>query len=1019
MQVHPINKEKPSDPLSNRRCTAAGAGSVKWATGRVNVGDQALHGNDATGKTKLTLSNIMKIGNWNVRGLLQPGKLEILERELMRCDISICGLSETHWRGNGHFRTENHTIYFSGHKNESRNGVAITIPNELSNCVMGYEPVSDRIISIKIKAKPVNFNIMQVYAPTSEADDSVIEMFYTTLEAALHKVSNREILVISGDFNAKIGSSSVDSELREVIGPYGLGNRNERGERLIQFAADNGLAIANSLFKHHPRRLYTWTSPGGAYRNQIDYVLVKTRWKTSIRNAHTLPGADCGSDHQLVVCTLKLKLKAARKIEKTRRITVTNPPLFMEAMKARWTEWSARRSDDDTAEQLWSEAKTMILDAAKSTQPRRFDGSTKRQHWMSDDTLVLIEERRRLKASGASVQNQNEYTNRIQAACRRDKNNFLRTICAEVEAHAGKNETKDLHQKIRYITKKFKTQSWAIEDAKGNVITELENILEVWQKYCQSLFLDSDSHVFSSTVPCDSDMEPDILKEEVRSAIKHLKSGKAVGSDEIPIETIRCCGDYGVDIFHRICNLIWRTGVWPTEWTHSLFIPLHKKGSTTKCSNYRLIALITHASKVLLHILHQRLNSFISKEIAPEQAGFVKGRGTREQILIVRQIIEKAKEFNRPVYICFVDFQKAFDSVRWPRMWKTLLDMGVPQHLVHVLRTLYENNTASVRMDNVSSQRFCPTAGVRQGCILSPLLFNAYTEHIMRIALENWTDGIPIGGKNISNLRYADDTTLLATSEDKIGELLTRIETVSLEFGLKLNRTKTKIMIVDRGRNNAPEVTEIANCQVVQSYVYLGSLVSNKGGSEDEIKRRMVITRCAMDRLSKVWRDRNITKTTKIRLVRALVFPIFLYGAETWTVKERERQRIDALEMWCWRRLLRVSWTQHRTNVSILKELGIGERLSTAVHSRILQFFGHVTRRGGDSVERLVVQGRVNGSRSRGRSPLRWTDQIKSLTDKSLNECARQASARDKWRTVVKRYRASRVTTTALPRVSD
>ncbi|KAI8429179.1 hypothetical protein MSG28_007716 [Choristoneura fumiferana] len=638
----------------------------------------------------------------------------------------------------------------------------------------------------------------------------------------------------------------------------------------------------------------------------------------------------------------------------------------------------------------------------KSAQ-RPKDATLKRQRWMTDETLALVEERRVLRATGASIILQNKLNSCIQAACRRDKNMFLQNICTEIQNHGERHETGDLHKKIREITKKFCSKSWAIEDSEGNVVTILEDALNVWKNYCQSLFLDPESRNYTDTEPDDEDLEPRILKEEVRAAIEHLKGGKAVGSDCIPIETIRCCGDFGVDILHIICNRIWTNGTWPREWTHSIFIPLHKKGSTTKCSNYRLIALISHASKILLHILNERLKAYISKEIAPEQAGFVKGKGTREQILIVRQIIEKAKEFNRPTYICFVDYQKAFDSVKWPHLWKTLADMGVPKHLVHTLRTLYENGSASVRVDNVTSDSLHPSAGVRQGCILSPLLFNIYTENIMRIALENWTDGIPIGGKNISNLRYADDTTLIATSRENIAKLLHRIERVSLQFGLKINRQKTKMMIVDRSQNNAPHITEIANCEVVQSYIYLGSLITNTGGSEDEIKRRIAITRSAMEKLTRIWRDRNITKTTKVQLVRSLVFPIFLYGAETWTVKERERQRIDALEMWCWRRMLRVSWTQHRTNLSILEELQVKERLSSIVRSRILRYFGHVTRRGEHSIERLVVQGRVNGKRSRGRSPMRWTDQIKALTNTPLNTCAREATARENWRRIVRR----------------
>lgn len=140
-----------------------------------------------------------------------------------------------------------------------------------------------------------------------------------------------------------------------------------------------------------------------------------------------------------------------------------------------------------------------------------------------------------------------------------------------------------------------------------------------------------------------------------------------------------------------------------------------------------------------------------------------------------------------------------------------------------------------------------------------------------------------------------------------------------------------------------------------------------------------------------------------VRLVRALVFPIFLYAAETWTLRKSEKKRIDALEMWCWRRMLQISWTEFRTNQSILQELCIKQRLSSIVQGPILTFFGHASRRGDDSVERLVVQGIIEGTRPRGGSPLRWSDQIKAALNGPVNECTRRAAVREEWRRPVKR----------------
>jgi len=210
-----------------------------------------------------------------VRGLLQPGKLKILEKEIARYGLNICGISKTYWKSNGHFLTERHAIYHSGNDENSGGGVAFVLPKTINSCVVGYECVNDRVLSIKLKARPVNLNIIQLYAPTSAAGDLDVETFYGDLEATMAKIPNRKLLIIIGDLNAKIDANA--DQLSHCAGRFGLGQRNEKGERLIQFAAENNLVIANSLFKNHPRRIYTWTSPDGTYRNQIDYIMIGSR----------------------------------------------------------------------------------------------------------------------------------------------------------------------------------------------------------------------------------------------------------------------------------------------------------------------------------------------------------------------------------------------------------------------------------------------------------------------------------------------------------------------------------------------------------------------------------------------------------------------------------------------------------------------------------------------------------------------------------------------------------------------
>ena len=200
----------------------------------------------------------------------------------------------------------------------------------------------------------------------------------------------------------------------------------------------------------------------------------------------------------------------------------------------------------------------------------------------------------------------------------------------------------------------------------------------------------------------------------------------------------------------------------------SVFIPIPKKGNT-KESNYHAIALISHASKVMLKILQARLQQYVNHEIPDVPADFRKGRGTRDQIANICWIIKKAREFQKNIYFCFIDYAKALDCVGHNKLWKILKEMGIPDHLTCLLRNLYADQEATVRTGHGTKDWFQIGKGVRQGCILSPGLFNFYAEYIMRNAgLEEAQAGIKTAERDINNLRHADDTTLMAESEEEL-----------------------------------------------------------------------------------------------------------------------------------------------------------------------------------------------------------------------------------------------------------
>ena len=197
----------------------------------------------------------------------------------------------------------------------------------------------------------------------------------------------------------------------------------------------------------------------------------------------------------------------------------------------------------------------------------------------------------------------------------------------------------------------------------------------------------------------------------------------------------------------------------------------------------------------MLKILQARFQQYVNRELLDIQAGFRKGRGTRDQIANICWIIKKAREFQKNIYFCFTDYAKAFDCVDHNKLWKILKVMGIPDHLSCLLRNLYAGQEATVRTGHGTTDCFQIGEGVRQGCILLPCLFNLYAEYIMRNSgLEEAQAGIEIAGRNINDLRYADDTALMAESEEELKSLLMKVKEKSEKGGLKLNIQKTKIM---------------------------------------------------------------------------------------------------------------------------------------------------------------------------------------------------------------------------------
>ena len=942
---------------------------------------------------------VIKVGTWNVRTMSQDGKFEEVEKEMKRMKLNILGLSEVRWTGAGKVDGDGLSFYYSGGEKLER-GVGIMVSKPVAGCVMGYWAVSDRVIVVKIKGHPFNVNIIQVYAPTQESTEEEVDEFYDQVAEAQNQCKSQDITLVLGDFNAKVGKDRYE----DVVGPFGLGERNFRGERLISWCDASNLVLTNTWFKKHPRLLWTWKSPGGRNKNQIDYITINKRFRNAVRDVRTYPGADCYSDHVPVVADIVLKLKKVirRKREDRREIKqlITNEQLKEAYRIEVENRYEALNSEEplegeEEMDREWRYLGAALTETAREMVPKQQRRG--RQRWMTEEILDMMEERRTQKER--NPQRYVELNLEIRRACDEAKEEWINEQCREVEELERQHKIESMHRKIKEVTgRKRLARGNVIKNKEGVIVMEIEEVLKRWEEYVKDLFDDNRGEKPRLRIPMNG---PDLLNEEVISVIKSFKKGKSPGNDEVTIEMILASGEFGMRKIAELARRIYETGYIPKEMYKSIFIAIPKKPGAVECNLFRTISLMSQITKIILKVILNRIKQKLKPEISEEQYGFVKGKGTRNAIFIIRMLTERAIEMQKDVYMCFIDYEKAFDRVRHTDLIEILQRINLDGKDIRLINNLYWSQMAAVNIDNNLTSWIEIKRGVRQGCVLSPDLFSIYGEIIMRSIMG--MEGITIGGVNINNIRYADDTVIIADSAEKLQLLLNTVNRESELMGLKINIKKTEVVVTSKNPE-PPNCNILINDERIKqssNFVYLGSMVTQDGRSNQEIQRRILIAKNAFKIMKNLLTNNRISAQTRTRALKTYVWSTLMYGSESWTMTEEIKHRLRAVEMWFYRRMLRISWRDRVTNEEVMARMGVQRALVKEIRKRQLDFIGHIIRR--EQLEHLCLTGRIEGRRARGRQRMKYMDSIVGDVEgnHSANQLIRWAGNRERWRLVI------------------
>ena len=1011
---NPALEKKDVTETNTRETTYGNGEEARQETGPMKDVSQTQRGAGTPMVDSLKPKQTTRIACWNVRTLYQTGKLAQVVREFDNYKLDILGISEARWTQSGRRKlASGHTIIYSGRDdNNHTEGVALLLSDKMDKCLIEWKPHGPRLLQARFNSRYTKLSIIVCYAPTEEAEEEDKDSFYDRLQAITENIKSHDMLIVLGDLNARVG---VENEGRErVIGKNGYGIINDNGERLCSFCEENDLVVGGSLFPHKDIHKTTWNSPNGVTKSQIDHILINGRWRSSLKDVKVYRGADIASDHSLVIAKVRLKLRKNRKQNERGRQFDTNKlknadtkQAFQHELKNRFEVLANdQEMNIDIFNQAFRETSEKVIGFKKK----------KKEEWISSETWERIDERKGIKQKINSTRSErikaqlkqlySEKDKEVKRSAKQDKNNYVEQLAAEAEDAAAKQDLKTLYRITKNLKGTFSNNDMPVKDSEGNLLaSELER-LERWKQHFDTI-LNRPEPLERAEIP---EAEVDIVidtgppsLQEVKTAIKCMKSGKAPGADGITAEMLKVDEEETPRLLTEIFNQIWESEEIPETWKIGLIVKLPKKGDLTNCNNWRGITLLSLTSKVFSKIIQDRLNKAMDSHIREEQAGFRPGRSCSDQIFVLRQILEQSKEWNTPLYVNFLDLEKAFDSIHRESLWMILRHHGIPQKLVNVIKMLYHDFSSQVICNTELTDAFKISTGVKQGCILSPFLFVLGIDWIMKETISNEKRGIRWTlTTTLEDLDFADDIALLSQKQQDIQNKTTRFSNTAAKIGLKASTKKTKHMRMN-SRIDTPVRMQEEDIEEVTEFTYLGSKMSADGDTEVEIRTRITKASQAFASLKNIWKCRNISTNTKIRLFKSNVLSVLLYGSESWKTTKTIENKLEVFQNRCLRRILKIFWPNTISNNDLHARTNCTP-IAQQVRQRRWRYIGHTLRKQRTALPRIALRWTPDGKRKRGRPKETWRRTVEKEMKNNgwtwgfLERCS---GDRPRWRSLV------------------